>query len=392
MKKIISRTGILLVLFSMLGVNAEARKSKPMRTVTTTTTTTIVTTTTPAQSQQNVRPKRDVEIVFVLDTTGSMGGLIDSAKRKIWGIVNEILQNQGEGSKVKIGLVAYRDKEDDYVTKITQLNENLDEVYSELMNLKAAGGGDEPEHVRRALHEGINSIQWSKSRRDLTKIMYLVGDARPHTDYKDYPTTVVTAKKAKQKGIIINTIQCGNLRRTEEFWRNIAQYAGGEYFRIAQDGGSQVVETPYDMELSKLSGELDEKYIPYGKEQKAALRQRAVVAEKMEYASSEAKAERAVNKSLNKYAYSSDDLVQAIENKKIKLSDVKEENLPEQMQKMSLEEREAYVNKILEERKAIKGKISEVSKQREQYIKENTKENKDSFDASVSESLKKQIK
>ena len=82
-----------------------------------------------------------IDVVFVLDTTGSMGGLIEGAKQKIWTIANEIAQTQPT-PKIRMGLVGYRDRGDDYVTQETMLTEDLDEVYSALMEFEARGGGD----------------------------------------------------------------------------------------------------------------------------------------------------------------------------------------------------------------------------------------------------------
>src|SRR6185369_6613933 len=98
---------------------------------------------------------RTLEMVFVLDTTGSMGGLIDGAKQRIWGIVNEVMQYASHTS-VRVGLVAYRDRGDEYVTKVLPLTNDLDQVYSTLMSYRAAGGGDTPEDVRRALADGVH--------------------------------------------------------------------------------------------------------------------------------------------------------------------------------------------------------------------------------------------
>ena len=343
-----------------------------------------------------VRNEKNIELVFVVDTTGSMGGLIQGAKTKIWNIVNDVMQHQKKGTKVKIGLVAYRDRGDAYVTKVTGLSEDLDKVYATLMDFQAQGGGDEPEDVRQALWNGANSIQWSKTSSNLSKIIFLVGDARPHTDYKDFPTTVETAKQAKKDGVIINTIQCGSLRETDKYWREIAQYAGGEYFSIAQDGGTKTIVTPYDEQLRSLSTKLDSAYIPYGttKERSRALAMAEETSGKIrDAAPAEAMAERAVNKSMNRYSYSSDDLVQGVENGNVKLQDLEEDQLPENMQKMTATEREAYVNKKISERKEIRAEIASVSRQREEYIRKNTpKESQSGFDAAVSKALAKQIR
>ncbi|MDR3258537.1 MAG: VWA domain-containing protein [Fusobacteriaceae bacterium] len=374
------------------GTSVTTTKSSTSGTTVTTTTTTVTTTTT-TKPVKNQEIAKDVEIVFVLDTTGSMDGLINGAKSKIWSIINDVLQNQKSGSKVKIGLVGYRDRGDQYVTKVTGLSEDLDEVYGQLMGFRAEGGGDEPEDVRQALFVGVSKMNWSKPRRNLSRIVFLVGDAMPHTNYQDFPTTVATAKSAKKNGIIINTIQCGNLPRTDKFWREIAQNAGGEYFSIAQDGGIVEITTPYDEEIQNLGNQMDKVYIPFGKseERESAIVAKEEMTSKLTYAPKEAKVSRSVNKSINKFAYSSDDLVQAIENNETKLGDIKTESLPTEMQSMSKDEQETYINKKIAERKEIRDKILNLSKQRDAYIKENTT-TVDSFDKAVSDSLKKQIK
>src|SRR6185295_16401935 len=132
-----------------------------------------------------------MEMVFVLDTTGSMGGLLTGAKERIWGIVNDVMQTSSVSS-VKVGLVAYRDRGDQYVTQVLPLTEDLDKVYSRLMEYEAAGGGDEPEDVRRALAEGVAKAGWSQPSQSHAQILFLVGDAPPH-DYADEPNPLSTA-------------------------------------------------------------------------------------------------------------------------------------------------------------------------------------------------------
>src|SRR2546427_10012659 len=100
------------------------------------------------------RPPR-VEVAFVLDTTGSMGGLIDGAKRRIWSIARRI----GEGRPrpdLRIALVGYRDLGDEYVTRVHDLSGDMDEGYQNLPALTAHGGGGTPEHVSRALPDSVH--------------------------------------------------------------------------------------------------------------------------------------------------------------------------------------------------------------------------------------------
>src|SRR5262245_56484870 len=107
------------------------------------------------------QPKPSVEVVFCLDTTGSMGGLLEGAKQKIWSIVNQIASRRPTPD-IKVGLIAYRDRGDKFVTQVFDLTDDLDEVYKNLKEFTPAGGGDEPESVNQALNESVAKIKWSK--------------------------------------------------------------------------------------------------------------------------------------------------------------------------------------------------------------------------------------
>ena len=96
-----------------------------------------------------------VEVVFVLDTTGSMGGLIAAAKEKIWSIASTLAQAK-QAPEISMGLVAYRDRGDAYVTQVVDLIKDLDSMYAKLMQFRADGGGDSPESVNQALDDAIN--------------------------------------------------------------------------------------------------------------------------------------------------------------------------------------------------------------------------------------------
>src|SRR5215212_5974432 len=158
--------------------------------------------------KQPASAEKTLEMVFVLDTTGSMGGLIDGAKQRIWGIVNEVMQTPARPN-VRVGLVAYRDLGDQYVTQVLPLTNDLDKVYTTLMEYRADGGGDGPENVRRALSDGVRKAGWARPQTNTAQIVFLVGDAPPHDDYGQEPDTLHTAAEAIRVGMVVNTIQCG---------------------------------------------------------------------------------------------------------------------------------------------------------------------------------------
>src|SRR3984957_11897233 len=112
----------------------------------------------PAARAADKKPK--VEVVFCLDTTGSMGGLLESAKAKIWAICNQIA-NGKPTPDLKVGLVAFRDRGDEYITKVFDLSDDLDAIHGHLKTFKAAGGGDIPESVNQALDDAVNKVKWS---------------------------------------------------------------------------------------------------------------------------------------------------------------------------------------------------------------------------------------
>jgi Mg-chelatase subunit ChlD len=346
-----------------------------------------------------VAPQRaTIELVFVLDTTGSMGGMLEGAKTRIWGIVNDVLQRRGNANtQVKVGLVAYRDRGDAYITKITPLSSNLDAVYAQLMSLRAEGGGDGPEDVRSAMADALRSAGWSSQARAHSQIMFLVGDAPPHDDYQGLPSTTASARLAQQRGIIVNTVQCGNMGETTPAWRSIAQFGGGEYFAIAQDGGVDVITTPYDQELAKLGEQMGATYMAYGASDHRArsqVGQAAMESSVMAAAPAPARAERALNKALNTSAYDESDLVQKAESNSIALPAIAEAELPDALRKLEPAKRQAALDKAVAERKALRERIVALSKRRDAFVAERRKDKgaKTGFDAAVSDALARQVK
>lgn len=334
-------------------------------------------------------PRPKVDVVFVVDTTGSMGGLIDGAKRKIWAITNQIAKSEPT-PELRIGLVAYRDKGDAYVTKRFDLTDDLDAVYGELTGYAADGGGDGPENVRQALHDAIATASWSKAEGAL-KILFLVGDAPPHLDYEDVPTVEALCKSAIDRDIIINTIRCGGDADAGRIWQEIARAAEGDYFSIDQDGGVAAIATPFDKELAELSDKIGRTVIAFGDEQK---RNEVEATEKdaAEELSDDVKAERACAKGYVGRLYR-DDLIDACKEGRVKLEDVKDEELPEEMRKMTPEERKAHVEKKAKERADLSEKVKQLSKKREAHIAEELKKQgkEDAFDVVVKKTLNKQM-
>ncbi|MEE8041627.1 MAG: vWA domain-containing protein, partial [Pseudomonadales bacterium] len=226
----------------------------------------------------NDAPK--VEVVFVLDTTGSMSGLIQAAKEKIWSIATTMASAQ-PAPEIRMGLVAYRDRGDAYVTRVVDLSSDLDSMYATLMDFQADGGGDTPESVNQALHDAVHSMSWS-GNDDSYKVVFLVGDAPPHMDYQDDVKYMQTLAAAEDRGIVVNTVQCGEIGATVAPWQQIAALGHGRYFQVEQAGSALAMTTPYDAALARLSAELDATRIFYGDaEEKEKMKLKADATDKL---------------------------------------------------------------------------------------------------------------
>lgn len=351
----------------------------------------------PASAQAPRTNKPTLEMVFVVDTTGSMGGLIEGAKQKIWSIVNGVLQTPRHPS-VRVGLVAYRDHGDVYVTKILPVTSDLDKVYATLMEYRADGGGDTPEDVRQALADGVHKAGWSPASPSLAQVLFLVGDAPPHDDYTQEPSTLATTAQAVRAGLVVNAIECGSAEDTRVAWQSIARHGEGQFFAIAEDGGVQTIATPYDEPLAKLGTNIGATYYAYGGDSRHRVAATAGAA-RMESsvaaaAPAPAAADRAYNKAINRDAYDGD-LLQSVENGTVQVEALKPSELPDDLRKLSPPARKQEIAKRLAARSALRVKIVALAKKRDAYLaaaqRKRSGGKATGFDAAVSAALRKEM-
>ncbi len=328
---------------------------------------------TPHNINHVIQQRKKIEVVFALDTTGSMGGMIEAAKEKIWSIASSMASEQS-APEIRMGLVAYRDRGDSYVTQVLDLSGDLDSMYAALMDFQAAGGGDGPESVNQALNDAVTKISWSDDK-ETYKVVFLVGDAPPHMDYQNdvkYPETI---KIAQQSGIIINTIQCGEDRSTLQRWNQIAQLGSGSYFQVEQSGSALAISTPFDEKIAKLSEELDKTKLYYGsREEQMAQKKKQDATEKLHTSSSvESRARRATfnaSKSGKDNFLGKGELVDDVASGRVDIGSIEAEKLPAPMQAMAPEEQLAIIQEKAAKRDELKRQIATLAKQRSSFIKE----------------------
>jgi len=341
----------------------------------------------------NPTPGRPVDLVLCLDTSNSMDGLIESAKLKLWDVVNELAKVKPT-PVLRVGLYQYGNDNipaaTGWVQKEIDLTTDLDAVYAKLNGLKTRGG---TEFVARVTKTALNDLKWSDDGKAL-KLIFVCGNESANQD-KEVPLAGV-AKLAKEKGVIVNTIYCGPANNPEAGgWKEFAVLGGGRYGNIDQNksAAQQVVATPFDKELGTLSGKLNQTYLFYGKD--AAEKKQNQVAQDNNAAKAApgAAAARATTKAGALYRNETDLLDRMKADKSFKLKEVAEAELPEELKKLKPDEREGYLKKKAEERAAVQEQIVALSAKRSAFIAEELKKKpKSEADKAFDESLRATIR
>jgi hypothetical protein len=296
-----------------------------------------------------------------------------------------------------MGLVAYRDRGDAYVTRKIDLSNDLDSVYASLMDFQAEGGGDDPESVNQALHEAVHQLSWSQDPQTY-RVIFLVGDAPPHMDYPNDVPYQQTLAVASQQGIAVNTIQCGQNPTTTPAWERIAQLGQGRYFQVEQAGSAVVIVTPYDEQLAELSAKLDETRLYYGSAEEKAKQERKLAATDKLHASASlaSRARRAVfnaSSSGKENFLGEGELVEDLAEGRVALDAIEPAQLPAPLQALSPEEQQTLVEEKAKQRNELQHQIDDLAKQRSDYMKQKVAEAggaKDSLDQQIYQAVREQ--
>lgn len=341
-----------------------------------------------------------IDIVICLDVSGSMNGLIDSAKLQLWNVVNELARIKPT-PQLRVGLYSYGanhyDRNKGWVKRHTDLTEDLDEVYEQLNALKT-GGGDEL--VARVTKAALDEQPWSKEKGAL-KLLFVCGNEAADQDQQVKLEDV--AAEAKQAGVIINTIYCKYGQDGEiPGWAAFSEAAHGRHVNIDQNKAAQqvVVKTEFDDKILKLNAELNNTYVAYGKaglakadNQKAQDANAAKAAGPAPGAAPVAALERAATKAGALYRNATWDLVDAMKAKDFDLTKIKEEDLCDELKKIKPAERLAYLKKKGEERVSIQKQITELSAARQKKIDaERAKKPKSEGEKALDEAFKTLIR
>lgn len=313
-------------------------------------------------------PTRHVDLVICLDTSGSMSGLIESAKQKLWAVVNELATAKPK-PVLRVALYQYGNdgipKDTGWVEKLCDLTDDLDSVYGKLFPLRTNGG---TEYVARVVKRATEDLQWNMDKGTL-RLIFVAGN-EPATQDEATNKLQDVCKAAAGKGIVVNTIHCGSeAEGRNSGWADAATWADGKYAAIDQDSGTVVVATPYDKKIAELGVELNKTYAAYGPGGAPGAANQAAQDANAVSAGAPAAADRAKAKSSGLYSNAGWDLVDAVEAKRVDLEKVDAKDLPEDMRKMSLEERKAHLAAMKDRRAAVQDEVRKLSALRDEHVK-----------------------
>lgn len=344
---------------------------------------------------QSVAPAngQTIMLALLLDTSNSMDGLIDQAKSQLWKIVNEVAVARGEDGhqpSIKISLYEYGNdglsSEEGYIRQVSGLTDDLDVISEKLFSLRTNGGN---EFCGQVINTSLNQLAWSASNADL-KMIFIAGNE----EFTQGNVSVELAcHAAKEKGVVVNTIYCGDFKSGISLgWKRGADLTGGTFMSIEQNSETVYVPTPYDGQIAALNDKLNETYVYYGALGEFRKEQQILQDKNAASYGLANMAERSFCKSSHAYKNSSWDLVDAAKDNEKLIVETKSEELPEEMRTMTIGQRKAYIRLKSEQRTKIQAEIQSLNEKRLDYISKNTPQStKDRMlDASMMKAIREQ--
>ena len=311
-----------------------------------------------------------VDIAILLDTSNSMDGLIDQAKKQLWTIVQQFAKakKQGQTPELRVALFEYGNSNlpasEGYIRQVVPLTNDLDKLSESLFALKTCGGD---EYCGQVIREAVKRLDWSKEPNSY-KAIFIAGN-EPFTQGEvDYHKS---CKQAIERGIVVNTIHCGTRQEgIQGEWQNGAQIAEGEFLNIDQDRATVEIDCPQDKVIIKLNAELNKTYLWYGAERDRNYyaTNQAAQDENAERASGGTASSRATAKASSAYSNRNRDLIDTYAEDKGALEKVKDDELPTEIRQLQPSEREQYVQKMTERRAELQKQIKSLAADREAYL------------------------
>jgi len=321
------------------------------------------------EAPKKIKNNAKIQAAILLDVSNSMDGLIEQAKAQLWTMVNVMGKAKCNGATPQIEIALYeygRDNNDlkkGYVKQITPFTSDLDNLSQKLFQLTTNGG---EEYCGYVIHTSLNELNWDSTSSNY-KVIFISGNEDFLQGNISY---TLACTEAKKKGVIVNTIYCGDrLQGIKEHWNLLGECGNGSFTNINSDAKPEDIPTPYDSTLITLNNKLNATYIYYG----AAGKGKKELQGSMDVANLTVNSYAGVNRAVAKaspgtYKNSTWDLVDAKEDDKKILDKVDFKTLPDSLQNKSKAELEVMVNKKSKERAGIQKQMQDLNAKREAYI------------------------
>ncbi|MDB4544416.1 VWA domain-containing protein [Akkermansiaceae bacterium] len=348
-------------------------------------------------AQETPKPEQaKVQIAILLDTSGSMNGLIEQTKTQLWKVVNTFIsaKQNGQVPFVEVALYEYGNdrifKDANWVRQIQPLTRDLDQISQDLFSLTTNGGS---EFCGAVISRAISELNWDDNPK-VYKAIFVAGN-EPFT--QGPINSQEACRSAVGRGVIVNTIHCGSEEQgVSGGWKSGALLADGSYLVINQNAAVVHIEAPQDARLVTLGESLNKTYIGFGKQAQSKLAMQSVQDDNAkEKAESGAAVGRAIAKASANYWNSSWDLVDACQTKDFDWTKVKTEELPKEMQELDMEGRKKYVANKLAARKVIQDEIKKLTTARNEFVAKKRaeiakEEGANTLDVAVTNTVRKQ--
>lgn len=321
---------------------------------------------------KNASPR--IQAAILLDVSNSMDGLIEQAKSQLWNMVSVMGKAKCEGQSPQIEIALYEygsprnDEKKGFVKQISPFTTDLDGLSAKLFSLTTNGGS---EYCGQVIYTSIDELKWDTSSLNY-KVIFIAGNE----DFLQGSLHYTKAcDAAKNKGVIVNTIYCGDREQgIREHWNLLGECGNGSYSNINQGIQEEYIPTPYDSTILVLNNKLNGTYVTYGASGYANWSQQSTVDANSMKTNKASGLKRAEVKSKSQlYKNSQWDLVDASIDDSSFVDKVDMKTLPDSLKTKSRTELKQIVEVKKQERTAIQNQITTLSNERSKFIAEEKK-------------------
>jgi hypothetical protein len=309
-----------------------------------------------------------VQIALLLDTSGSMDGLINQARSQLWNMVDQmgrmtrVVDGKTRGVKIELALYEYGNDRlsvnDGYIRQVAPFTSDLDRVSEALHGLSTNGGS---EYVGQVIQTAVASLQWSSDPTAL-RFVFVAGNE----EFNQGPISAAKAMKAAaQKDIHVQLIYCG---AREPTWEAAATLAMSDLMTIDQNQVAQHIASPQDADILRLGNELNGTYMAYGEQGAASVARQAKADASSAKLSPKVALERAQLKSKKGYDNANWDVIDAIDSNGKFLERASDEVLPAELRGKTLAEKQRIVAGNAAKRAELKAKIARLEAERNAFL------------------------